>query len=151
MECCDALLDPGATGILDTDDRGAVVHREIHHLADLVGNGRSETAAVRGEVLCVDEDRSSIDLAVAGDDSVTIRAVVLNTETGGMVSSEHVEFLERVLVEEQFDPFPSTELAEVMLAIDRALIRRSDGFFAQGSQLLDAVFSAHGSPVSLRF
>ena len=47
----DALLDAGAAGVVEPDDRRAVPHGEVHHLADLVGVRLRERAAEDGEVL----------------------------------------------------------------------------------------------------
>ena len=147
----DTLLDPGAARVLDADQRRAVVHREIHHLADLVGDGGSEAPAVGREVLGEQEHRPPVDGSVSGDDRVAGRAVVLDAEPGGVMPHEHVELLERVLVEEEFDTLAGGQLAEVVLAVDRALVCRGMRRLAQDAQLLDAVFGAHRPPGRLRF
>ena len=66
----DAFLDARAAGVVEADHRRAVAHREIHHLADLLGERLGERAAEHGEVLREDVDEPSVDAAVAGDDAV---------------------------------------------------------------------------------
>ena len=57
----DALLDPRAAGIVQADDRGADLHRQVHDLADLLGVRLRERAAEDREVLAEDEDRAAVD------------------------------------------------------------------------------------------
>ena len=47
----DSLLDASAARVVEPDDRRAVAHREIHHLADLLGEGLGERTAEDGEIL----------------------------------------------------------------------------------------------------
>ena len=47
----DSLLDARAARVVDADDRAAVLHRQVHHLADLLGEHLAERAAEDGEVL----------------------------------------------------------------------------------------------------
>jgi len=47
----DALLDACAARVVQADHRCAVLHREVHHLADLFGMGLAQRAADHREVL----------------------------------------------------------------------------------------------------
>ena len=86
----------------------------------------------------------------AGDDGVAGRAMVFDAEPRGVMAHEHAELLEGALVEQQLDALACAELAQIMLTVDRPLVHRLERLLAQRSQLLDAVFGAHGSPGSLR-
>ena len=151
VKCGDTLLDPGAARVLDADEWGAVVHRKVHHLADLVGDSGSEASAIGREVLGEEEHSPPVDRSISGDDRIPGRAMVFDAETCGVMPHEHVELLERVLVEEELDALARRQLAEVVLAVDRALVRRGERGLAQDAQLLDAVFGAHMPPGRLRF
>ncbi len=70
-ERLDALLNPRAGGVVEADDGRADLHRLVHHLTDLLGEHLTERAAENGEVVGEDEDGSTVDLAVAGDDAVS--------------------------------------------------------------------------------
>jgi hypothetical protein len=77
--------------------------------------------------------------------------MILDAEAGGVVPHEHVELLERILVEEEFNSLTRRQLSEVVLSVDGALVRRGLRRLAQDAQLLDTVFGAHRPPGRLRF
>ena len=66
----DAFLDPRAARIVETDDRRADLHRQIHDLADLLGVRLRQRSTEDREVLAEDEDRPAVDGTVTGDDAV---------------------------------------------------------------------------------
>ena len=68
----DAFLDARAAGVVEADHRRAVPHREIHDLADLLGERLGQRSAEHGEVLREDVDQPAVDAAVAGDDAVAV-------------------------------------------------------------------------------
>ena len=116
----DALLDARAAGVVDADDRAADLHGEVHHLDDLLAEDLAERAAEDREVLREDADLAAVDRAVAGDDSVAVRAVVLLAEVGRPVPGQLVELHKRVRVEQQVDAFARGLLAAGVLLVDRA-------------------------------
>ncbi len=68
----DALLDARAAAVVDADKRRAVLHREVHHLADLLAGYLGEGAAEDCEVLREDVRQAPFDLAEADDDGVAV-------------------------------------------------------------------------------
>ena len=66
----DAFLDARAARIVDADHRASGLHREVHDLADLLGERAREAAAEDREVLREDADLAAVDGAVAGDHAV---------------------------------------------------------------------------------
>ena len=68
----DAFLDARAARVVQADDRRAVLHREVHDLADLFGVRFGQRAAEHGEVLREHVDRPAVDPAVSGDDAVAV-------------------------------------------------------------------------------
>ena len=117
----DALLDARAAALVDADDRAAVLHREVEHLDDLLAVHLAERAAEHGDVLAEDADRAAVDRAVAGDDAVAERAVLLHAEVGRAVPGELVELDERALVEQRLDALAGGHLALGVLLLDRPL------------------------------
>ena len=99
----DALLDARAAGVVDADHGAADLGRQVHDLAHLLGHHLAERAAEDGEVLAEDADRAAVDRAVAGDDGVAPRPVLLHVEVVRAVADERVELLERAGVEQLLD------------------------------------------------
>ena len=120
----DALLDAGAAGVVEPDDRRAVADGEIHHLADLRGVGLRERAAEDGEVLGEDVDQAAVDPAPPGHDAVAERLLGRHAEVGGAVGDEAVEFGEGAGIEQQVEPLAGGELALLVLLGDAVRRRR---------------------------
>ena len=125
----DALLDARAAGVEQADDRRARLHRHVLHLDDLLRVGSRERAAEHGEILGEDEDGAAVDRAPAGDHAVAGDLGLLHAEVVGAVLDEHVELLERALVEQQLDALARGELAALVLGLDARLAaaRRGPG------------------------
>ena len=87
----DALLDAGAAGVVDADDRAAGLQREVHDLDDLLAEDLAEAAAEDGEVLGEHADLAAVDRAVAGDHAVAVRALLVQAERAGAVAGQRVE------------------------------------------------------------
>ena len=138
-----AFLDAGAAGVEQADDRRAVAQRHVLDLGDLGGVGLGERAAEHGEVLGEDIDDAAVDRAPAGDDAVAGDLVVLvHAEIDAAMLHEHVEFLERAVVEEKFDAFARGELAALVLGVDALLTAAEPGAFAALVEDFENVF--HG-------
>ncbi len=138
----DAFLDAGAAGIEQADDRRPRLQRHVLDLEDLLRVGFGERAAEHGEVLGEQEDRAAVDRAPAGDDAVAGDFLLLHAEVAGAVFDEHVEFLERALVEQQFDALARRQLAALVLRGDADLAAAELCVLAAKIQLLDDVFHA---------
>ena len=112
----DALLDPGAPRIVQSDDRRAVVHRQIHELDDLRGVGLGQRPAEHREVLRERVHEATLDLAVARDHPVARDELRLHAEVAAAVGHELVDLAERPGVEEEVDSLARGQLARVVLA-----------------------------------
>src|SRR5690606_28848567 len=75
------VLDAGATGVLDADDRAADLDGHLHDLDDLAAEGLADGTAVDGLVVGVDAHRAAVDTPVAGDDTVGVDGV---RDAGGL-------------------------------------------------------------------
>ena len=117
----DAFLDARAAGVIEADDRRPRLHRHVLDLDDLLRVGLRQRAAEHGKVLGEDEGLAAVDGAPAGDDAVAGHLVLLHAELGGAMLDEHVEFLERSLVEQQLDALARGQLAAGVLRLDALL------------------------------
>src|SRR4029079_10239371 len=106
-----ALLDAGATAVVQTDERRTNRFRQVHHLVDLLGVDLAQRAAEDREVLREYEPLAAVDRPPAGDDTVGQRTVLFDAEAVGAVARKHVELDEGVGVEEQLDPLARGGLA----------------------------------------
>src|SRR5207249_9285593 len=86
-----AFLYAGATGIVETDDRRANVHRQIHHFANLFGVRFGKGTAKHGEILREDKDFSAIDQAVTSDDSVSRKLLFVESEVARTMLNQLIE------------------------------------------------------------
>ena len=82
------LLDPRAPRVVDADHRAADLHREVHHLDDLLAEDLAQRAAEDGEVLGEHADLAAVDRPVPGDDAVAVGALLLQAEVAGAVARE---------------------------------------------------------------
>ena len=99
----------------------ARLHRHVLDLDDLLRVGFGQRAAEHREVLGEQIDRAAVDRAPAGDDAVAGDLLLLHAEIGGAVLDEHVELLERALVEQQLDALARGQLAALVLRLDARL------------------------------
>ena len=86
---------------------------------DLLGEDLAERAAEHGEVLAEDADLAAVDGAEARDDAVGVGPVLVQTHAVGPVAGQHVELMERAVVQEEVDPLPGGHLAPGVLPLDR--------------------------------
>ncbi len=140
-----AFLDAGAAAVVYADHRRPVLHRHVHDLADLLGMGFAERAAEDGEILAEDIDHASVDRAPAGHHAVARWPVRLHPEIGAAVRHEHVELLERALVEQQLDPLARGQLALAVLCGDPPVAAAHARRFAPVLKLLKNILHGHAS------
>ncbi len=117
----DAFLDARAAGVEQADDRRAVLDRHVLDFGDFPRVLLAERAAEHGEILGEHIDRAAIDRAPAGDDAVARHVLLLHAEIGAAMLDEHVEFLEGIAVEQQFDALARRQLAFGVLGVDAPL------------------------------
>ena len=140
----DAFLNARAAGVVEADDRRAVPHRQVHDLADLLGERLGERAAEHGEVLREDVDEPPVDAAVAGDDAVAVVLLVLEAEVRGAVDDEPVELDEGALVEQEVEPLARRQLALGVLRLDALLAAALLRFGDPPLEQLELVSHGHG-------
>ena len=85
-----------------------------------------------GEILGEDEHRAAVDRAPAGHHPVAWNLGLLHAEIVAAVLDEHVEFLERVVIEQEFDALARGELALGVLRRDALLAAAEAGAVAAG-------------------
>ena len=135
----DAFLDAGTAAVVDADDRRADLHRIVEHLADFLGMAFGQRAAEDGEILREDIDQAAVDRAGTGDDAVAGDMLFVHAEIDAIMFDIHVDFLERILVEQDIEPLTRGQLALGVLGVDPFLAAAEHGFGALGFQLCDNV------------
>ncbi len=126
------LLDAGAAGIVETDDRGANFHGLVHDFADLQGECLGKGAAEDREVLGENVDQAAVHRAVARDHAVGKEFFLFLAEVGASVLYEHVEFLETAFVKEHQDALARRVFALGVLFFDLVLTSAQTSLFPQG-------------------
>ncbi len=137
----DALLDAGAAGVVDADDRHPVAERKLLDLDDLGRGDLTERPAEHRRVIGVDGDRALLDGAEAGDQPVAGEALLLHPEANRTRLGVEVELDERPLVEEEVDAGPGGEPAFGLAA-------GVDGLVTALAELVDLLLGG-GRPVQL--
>ncbi|GJE59385.1 hypothetical protein MPOCJGCO_1476 [Methylobacterium trifolii] len=137
-----ALLDTRPAGVENADDRGAHLQRHVLNFYDFLRVGLGKRAPEHREVLRKQKYGAAVHRAPAGDDAVAGDLLLLHAEIGGAVLHEHVELLERPVVEEEFDAFARGELATFVLGVHALLTAAEAGLRAPLLELLENVL--HG-------
>ena len=140
----DALLNPRAGRVVESDDRRARLHRLVHHLGHLLGEDFPQRPTEDGEVVCEDEDSPTVDIAVARHHAVAGELLVLHVEGVGPVGTELVELGEGVVVQEVVDALAGGEFPLVVLGLDALLAAPFARLVAFLPEFVDAVFHRHG-------
>ena len=138
----DALLNPRAARVVQTHDGCAVLHGEIHHLADLFRVRLRQRAAEDGEVLREHVDEPPFHAAPTGHHAVAEDLLIGEPEIGGAVGDEAIELDERTGIEQHVEALARRHLPFLMLrgdALDAATLLRLRTFLLQQLQ-----FVAHG-------
>ncbi len=130
-----AFLDACAGAVVEPDHGDPGGGGQVHHLVDLLGEHLTERPAEDGEVLAEDADPAAVDGAEPGDHPVGVGPVVLEAHAVGPVAGQHVELLERAVVEEVVDPLPGGHLALGVLPLHRCLAAGVQGLFLALGQL----------------
>src|SRR5258706_194310 len=113
-----AFLYARAAGIVETDDRRADLHRQVHHLTNFCRVRFGKGAAKDSEVLSEDKDLAAIDQAMTGDDAIAGIDFVLHPKVLRTMFDQPVELLKSAVVEQELDPLARGQLARGMLLLD---------------------------------
>ena len=116
-----ALLNAGATTIVNADDRATVLQSELLHLHNLLAVHLREGTTVHGEILRVHGNQTAIHGAVTGDQTVTQGLLRLHTERGGAVAGEGIKLYERTLVQKHVDALAGGVLTACVLLLNSCL------------------------------
>ena len=91
--------------IVESDDRRADLHRQVHDLADLLRVRFRKRAAENRKILRKDKNLAAVDQAVAGDDAVAGKLLLLHPEIGRTMHDKFVELFKAAFVQKKFDAF----------------------------------------------
>ena len=109
------LLNTGAAGIIQADDRRADLDGLIHHLAYLAGIGFRQGPSEHGEILAEDEHQAAIDPTVAGNHAIPGNALLFHTEIAAAMLDKGVPFLKTPGVQQHVQTLARGELAAFVL------------------------------------
>src|SRR3984957_20663929 len=123
----DAFLNARPGAVVEPDHRDPGGGGQVHDLVDLLGEDLAQGAAEDGEVLAEDADPTAVDGAEARDDAVGVGAVVLEPHAVGPVAGQHVELLERSLVEQVLNTLPGGQLSLGMVLFNGPRATRVEG------------------------
>ena len=99
----DRLLDPRARGVEQPHERDPLGQRQLAQARDLHLAGHAHRAGHDREVVGGDGDHPPVDLAVAGDDAVGRRLLVLQPAHGVVDAGVDAQLGERARVDQQVD------------------------------------------------
>ena len=102
----------------------------------------AEGAAEDGEVLGEDAHPAPVDRPEPGHDPIGVGTVVLQADRRGPVAGQHVELLERSLVEQIVDALTSGQLALGVLTLDRTGRTGVAGLLLALAEVVEAIL--HG-------
>src|SRR6185437_10784273 len=133
----DTLLDSRTAGVVDPDHRAAVLHGQVHHLADLLGENLAQRAPEDGEVLREEEDAAAEDSAVTRDNRVAVRTAIHHPEVRLAVADVAIELDERAWIAQLLGALAGEELPLFTPARDRLLAARVKRLSSQLLQPLE--------------
>ena len=113
-----AFLDSRAAGVVEADDGRPRLHRHVLNLDDFLRVGLGERTAEHGEILREHKRLAPVHGAPTGDHAVARHLGLFHPEFDRAVFDEHVEFLERALVEQKLDALARGQLAAGVLRLD---------------------------------
>ena len=111
-----AFLYARSAGIVEPDHRRPSLQGQIHNLANLLRIALGERSPEDREILREDVDQAAFDAAVTGDEAIAGDYCRIHAEIAAAMRHQHVEFLEGVLVQQQFDALAGAEFALLVLA-----------------------------------
>ena len=117
----DTLLDTGATGIVDTDNRAFHLQCMVHNLGNLAGVLETQRTAGHREVLRVDADRGTENRTRTCNYTITRKVFLVHAKIATVVLDEHVVLVKRILVQQGEDTFARRHLAHGNLLLDGSL------------------------------
>ena len=112
---------------------------QVHHLVDLFGEHLAQSPAEDGEVLAEHAHPPAVDGAEAGDHPVGVGPVLLEPHPVGPVAGQHVQLLERAVVEQVVDALPGGHLALGVVLLHRPGGPGVAGLVAALGQLLESL------------
>ena len=133
----DALLNAGTAGVVDAYAGRTHLHALVHDFAYLLRHGFRKRTTVDGEVLRKDVDQAAVDGTAAAHYAIAQILLLLHAEIVAAMEFEHVHFLKRTLIEEEFDAFTCRGFTLGVLLFDGLLAAAQAGLLAKLNKLLD--------------
>ncbi len=147
MQGINPFLNSCPTGVIEAYKGDPGAHSQIHNLAYLLRVHLSQRAAHRGKILGKGAHLAAVNRPVSGHHALCRDNGLIHPEESSPMADKHVKLVETAAVEKGIQPFPSGQLARVMLLLNA--LRPAQGFLFSLSflQLLQTVGdTAHQIP-----
>src|SRR4029077_6946598 len=142
---------PGATGVVEPDDRRARLDCEVHDLTDLARVRFGQRAAEYREVLGENENWPPVDAAGAGHDAVARCTLARHVEVVALMNDELVDLQEGSLVEQGGEALARGLLAGLVLATNSLVATGQLGLGVPTMELVEAILVRHQGPSFIDF
>src|SRR6266404_2046136 len=109
-ETDDAFLNARAAGIIQSDDRRADFHRQVHYFANLFGVSFRKRTAKDREVLRENENLATIDQTVTGNYAVAGIELFLHAKISRAMDHQLIEFFKRSFIQQELDALARGQL-----------------------------------------
>ena len=94
-----------------------------------------------------DKHRAAVNLAIAGDEPVSLELVVLHPEVGAAVGDELIGLLERCFIEQEFDTFPGRHPTGLAMFFEAIQAPAFVGELAAALEFRQLLFKFHGGTI----
>jgi len=143
-QAANTFLDARPTGVNQANNGSAVAHRQVHHLADLVGLHFTQRTALDSKILGIDVHRPPINPAKASDHAIAGGFVRLGAGFIVPLDDKGFHLLEGAGVQQDVHPLAGSQLALGMLGSNSFFAAALAGFGAHLAQFqYSGIFFRH--------
>ena len=100
-----AFLDTCPTRVIQANDWSAILHSQVHNLANFLGVCLGKRTTKDCEILRKDVNQAAVDLTIARDNSITGNSLIVQAKVCGAMCDKHVQFIECAWIEQQVKSF----------------------------------------------
>src|SRR5207248_403213 len=96
-----AFLDACPTRVIQSNYWSAILHSQVHNLANFLGVCLGKRTTKDREILRKDVNQAAVDLAIARDNSISGDSLIIQAKVCGAVGDKHVQFIECAWIKQQ--------------------------------------------------
>ena len=132
-----ALLNTCAARVVHADDRSAIGHGHIHHLANLLSHCLGQRATIDCEVLSIDINQTTINRCRTCDDTIAEELLLFHAEVVATMEFEHIILFKAAIVYQHVDALTGCVFATCMLLVNCLLATAQASLLALLDELLN--------------